>query len=231
MALPIVDIKEAAVTTKARTLAAVVSVILGIARGVVTLGFVLTLIFVTVVPFAKDRLDMEVDANWFTLGTSMTIPVRFYVDDDAHRITAPSIDVDRAELRDVHGALRFPARPGSFMFTNAAFLIAMFLLAMWGLEQLHKVFRTLREGQPFIGANATRLHRVAIAVLAGEVVRASMAFVNQFYAKTHFTATGLLFDASFNIQFFAIVLGLIILAIAEVFAAGTRLDEDQALTI
>ena len=31
--------------------------------------------------------------------------------------------------------------------------------------------------------------------------------------------------------FFAIVLGLIILAIAEVFAAGTRLDEDQALTI
>ena len=62
MALPIVDIKEAAVTTKARTLAAVVSVILGIARGVVTLGFVLTLIFVTVVPFAKDRLDMEVDA-------------------------------------------------------------------------------------------------------------------------------------------------------------------------
>jgi len=34
----------------------------------------------------------------------------------------------------------------------------------------------------------------------------------------------------FNVDFVAVVLGLIILAIAEVFAAGTRLDEDQALT-
>ena len=30
---------------------------------------------------------------------------------------------------------------------------------------------------------------------------------------------------------FVLVLGLIVLAIAEVFAAGTRLDEDQALTV
>ena len=67
--------------------------------------------------------------------------------------------------------------------------------------------------------------------MAGEVVRASMVAFNQFYARTHFTATGLLFDWSFNIDFFAVVLGLIIVAIAEVFAAGTRLDEDQALTI
>jgi len=58
-----------------------------------------------------------------------------------------------------------------------------------------------------------------------------MTAYNQFYAKAHFTATGLLFDWSFNVDFFAIVLALIILAIAEVFAAGTRLDEDQALTI
>lgn len=231
MTLSIVDIKEADVTTRGRTPAAVVSVILGIARGLVTLGFVLTVIFITVVPFAKNRYDMEVGASWFTLGTTMTIPVRFYVDEDAHRITAPSIGVDRAELQDVHGVLRFPARPGSFMFSNAAFLMAMFLLAAWGLEQLHKVFGTLRKGQPFIGANATRLRCVAIAVMAGEVVRASMVAFNQFYAKAHFSAQGLLFDWSFNINFLAVVLALIILAIAEVFAAGTRLDEDHALTI
>jgi len=231
MSLPIVDIKEAAVTTKGLTPAAVVSVILGIARGLVTLGLALTVIFVTVVPFAKDRLDMEVDASWFTLGTNMTIPVRFYVDDDAHHINAPSIGVDRAELQDVSGLLRFPAQPGSFMFTNAGFLIGLFLCAIWGLEQLHRVFGTLRNGQPFVHANARRLRHVAAAVIAGEVLGALMTAYNQFYAKAHFTATGLLFDWSFNVDFFAIVLALIILAIAEVFAAGTRLDEDQALTI
>lgn len=215
--------------------AAVVSVILGMARGLMALGFVLVMLvtgIMLVVPrFAPVPVEWEVDAWLLGVGTHMTIPVRFYVDTDTHRITAPSIGVDRAELRDTHGTLRFPAPKGSFLFINAGFLIALFLCAMWGLDQLHRVFGTLRKGQPFVRANARRLRRVAAAVFAVELLLASMVAFNQFYAKVHFTATGLLFDWSFNIDFFAIVLGLIILAIAEVFAAGTRLDEDQALTI
>ena len=77
----------------------------------------------------------------------------------------------------------------------------------------------MRTGQPFVAANARRLRRVA-AVIGGEVL--SAARLDQFYARTHFRATGLLFDASFNIDFFAVFLAFIIFAIAEVFAAGTR---------
>jgi len=209
-------------------------VILGIARGLMVLGLVLVVLVIgimLVVPRFASPVEWEVDAALLGVGTTMTIPVRFYVDTDTHRITAPSIGVDRAELRDTHGALRFPAPQGSFLFINAGFLIALFVCALWGLEQLHRVFGTLRKGQPFIHANARRLRYVAAAVIAGEVLRAAMVAYNQFYAKAHFTATGLLFDWSFNIDFFAIVLALIVLAIAEVFATGTRLDEDQALTI
>ena len=212
-----------------KTVAGVVSVILGIARGILTLGVVLTVVVVALVPYAREPL--EVDAAWFTLGTRMTVPVRFYVDADAHRITAPSIGIDRAELIDTHGSLRFPATKGSFLYINGAFLLSLFVIAIWGLEQLHMVFGTLRKGKPFIDANASRLRRVAAAIVAGEVPRASMVAFNQFYAKAHFASQGLLFDWSFNINFLAVVLALIILAIAEVFAAGTRLDEDQALTI
>lgn len=209
--------------------AVLVSWILGIARGLVTLGLVLTVVVVTVVPFTTELL--EVDASWLTIGSRMTIPVRFYVDSEAHRIAAPSIGVDRAELRDTHGSLRFPATEGRFLFLNAAFLMTLFAVAIWGLEQLHKVVGTMRKGQPFVAANARRLRRVAAAVIGGEVLRAALVFVDQFYAKTHFTAAGLLFDASFNVDFFAVFLAFVIYAIAEVFAAGTRLDEDQALTI
>lgn len=209
--------------------AALVSWILGIARGLVTLGLALTVLVVTVVPFTTELL--EVDASWLTIGSRMTIPVRFYVDSDAHRIAAPSIGVERAELRDTHGSLRFPAPEGWFLFINAAFLLALFLVAIWGLDQLHKVVGTMRKRQPFVAANARRLRRVAAAVIGGEVLRAALVFVDQFYAKTHFTAAGLLFDASFNVDFFAVFLAFVIYAIAEVFAAGTRLDEDHALTI
>ena len=215
--------------------AAVVSWILGAARGLMALGFVLVMVVIgimVVAPrFAPVTGEWEVDASLLGVGTHMTIPVRFYVDTDTHRITAPSIGVDRAELRDTDGTLRFRAPKGPFLFINAGFLIALFLCASWGLEQLHRVFGTLRKGQPFVHANARRLRRVAAAVFAGELLVASMVAFNQYYAKSHFTANGLLFDWSFNIDFFAVVLALIILAIAEVFAAGTRLDQDQALTI
>ena len=209
--------------------AVLVSWILSVARGLVTLGLVLTVLVVTVVPFTTELL--EVDASWLTIGSRMTIPVRFYVDADAHRISAPSIGVEGAELRDTHGSLRFPATEGWFLFLNGGFLIVLFLVAIWGLGQLHEVVGTMRKGQPFVAANARRLRRVAAAVIAGELMRATLIFVDQFYAKTYFAATGLLFDASFNVDFFAVFLAFTIFAIAEVFAAGTRLDEDQALTI
>ena len=220
---------------KVTRVAAVVSVILGIARGLIALGFVLVMVVVgiaLVAPrFGGGPVEWEVDAAMLGVGTHMTIPVRFYVDTNSHNVTAPSLGINRAELRDTHGSLRFPAPEGPFLFVNAGFLIALFVCAFWGLEQLHRVFGTLRKGRPFVHANAKRLRRVAAAVFAGELLRASLVAFNQYYAKTHFSAQGLLFDWSFNIDFFAVVLGLIILAIAEVFATGTRLDEDQALTI
>ena len=58
-----------------------------------------------------------------------------------------------------------------------------------------------------------------------------MVFSANSFAMTHFSADGLRFDARPDLNVFAIVNGLIILAIAEVFRAGTRLDEDQSLTV
>src|SRR5262245_26221582 len=103
MSLSIFDNEGGALKTRGNSAAMAVSVVLGIARGLIILALILTLIFVTVVPFAKNRFDMEVSASWFTLGTTMTIPVRLYVDADAHRITAPAIGVARAELEGVSG--------------------------------------------------------------------------------------------------------------------------------
>ena len=51
------------------------------------------------------------------------------------------------------------------------------------------------------------------------------------YARSHFVADGLRFDAWPRLDMYAVICGLIILVIAEVFRAGTRLDEDQSLTI
>jgi hypothetical protein len=111
------------------------------------------------------------------------------------------------------------------------FVAVMLALILWALGQLIAVFRTLRDRQPFVSDNAIRIRRIGYAVIAGELARAVLVFLSNSYAMTHFSADGLQFDARPDVNLFAIVHGLIILAIAEVFRTGTRLHDDQSLTI
>ena len=184
----------------------------------------------------------------------MTIPVTFTLDNAAHRVTSPSLGIDEAHVQGspgiafqydpkehgrspaagnfrIHGSLRFPAQKGAFLAANAAILIVFFGLLLWVLGQLRAIFRTLRDGQPFVPANATRLRQIAFAVIGGELARAAFALFENYYAMTHFVAEGLRFDARPDLNVLAILNGLIILVVAEVFRVGTHLDEEQSLTV
>jgi hypothetical protein len=58
-----------------------------------------------------------------------------------------------------------------------------------------------------------------------------LVFTKNDYAMTNVVIPGLKFDAWPRLSFWTIIYGLIILVIAEVFRAGTRLDQEQSLTI
>ena len=162
--------------------------------------------------------------NW-----TLTIPVSVAV--DGGRISAPSIGIERAELRDLRGSLRFPLQRGGVFIANSFLLILVMAVGLWLTTELQRVLRTVRDGKPFAPSNAIRVRRIAWVLLAGEVVRATIVYLENSYAATHFTAEGLRFTAHPDLSIAAIVEGLIILVIAEVFRAGTRLDEDQSLTV
>jgi amino acid transporter len=161
----------------------------------------------------------------------MAVPVSFRVDDQTHPVTAPSLGIEQAQIRDVRGTLSFRPPGGTFHVANLAIVIALLSLAMWVLGQLRAVFRTLRDGQPFVPANTARIRWIGWAVIIGELVRAAVVLFENYYVMTHFQAEGLSFYAHTDLNIFAIIDGLIILVIAEVFRAGTRLDEEQSLTV
>jgi len=164
-------------------------------------------------------------------GVKMAIPVSFTVDANMHQVTSPSLGISEAKIQNARGTLGFRPRPGVFRAANLAIVIAMLALAMWVLGQLRGVFRTLRDGHPFVPANTTRIRRIAWAVIFGEILRTAVVLFENYYVMTHFQANGLRFSAHSEFNVFAIINGLIILVIAEVFRAGTRLDEEQSLTV
>jgi hypothetical protein len=162
----------------------------------------------------------------------LDIPVSFSIDAQALPVKAPSLGIERARIEDARGSLKFSPPPGTSLVAPTLVGVALMLaLVLFVLGQLRAVFRTLRDGRPFVPANATRLRWIAFAVIAGELARAAVMYSADTYAMTHFSASGLRFDARPDLNVFTIIHGLIILAIAEVFRAGTRLDEDQSLTI
>ena len=201
-------------------MASVLTTLLNVAWYLVAIGLILSVCLLAVSPWVGSP-GIDVD---------LKIPVSFSLDAGSHRVRAP-LGVDAAQIEDLRGSLRFSPRRASFVAGSAVVLIVMLALVLWVLGQLRAVFRTLRDGQPFVPANATRVRRIGWAVIVGELARSAVELSTSSYAMSNFSAEGLRFDARPDLNIFVIVNGLIILVIAEVFRAGTRLDEDQSLTV
>jgi Protein of unknown function (DUF2975) len=161
-------------------------------------------------------------------GAQMVLPVAFELDAGAAQVTS----VDRPNggaIEQASGLMRLttPDRPWIAM-AAAAVLMA---LVLWILAELAALCRSVRDGQPFAPRNAGRIRRLALALVLGEVSRAAIVYTAHAYAAAHFAADHLRFTASPHIDAPAIVSALILLVLAEAFRTGTRLDEDQSLTV
>jgi hypothetical protein len=214
-----------------RSIASFLTLVLTMVWWLMAIGLVAATLLLVLSPFVKSPI--EVDASWLAAGSNstMTIPVSVAVDARTHPVAAPALGIKEAQLENLHGSLRFPTRHGPIVTGHAILLMLLFALGLWVVGQLRAVFRTLRAGRPFVPANATRLRRVAYGVIAAEIARAAVVLFEHQYARTHFSAPGLRFEVQPDLSVVTIVYGLIILVIAEVFRAGTRLDEEQSLTV
>lgn len=222
--------------TRPRSPASFLIILLNVVRLALAIVLVVTVAIMGLALFADIRglelivippsfgVSPESHNNW-----TVTIPVSVTV--DGGRIAAPSIGIERAELQDLRGSLRFPLQRGSFFLFNGFLLILAFGVGLWLMTELHGILRTVRDGNPFARSNATRIRRIAWMVIVGEFVWATILYLENSYAATHFTAEGLRFTARPDFSVLAILEGLIMLVIAEVFRVGTRLDEDQSLTV
>jgi Protein of unknown function (DUF2975) len=164
--------------------------------------------------------------NW-----TITIPVSLAVEPPTGTATSPSLGINNGEIKNLQGLLKFPIRRGSFFMANAVVLMLAMAFGLWIIGQLRAVVRAVRDGKPFIPENAARVRRLGWAMIVGELIRTAVVFFESSYAMQHFSIEGLRFSTRPDFSVFAIVQGMIVLVIAEVFRAGTRLDEEQSLTV
>jgi hypothetical protein len=197
------------------------------------LSGVLTIAAVGVAVALPITVVVLVISPWMGLGGDgrLGIPVALQIDEQALHVGAPSLGASHARLTKVTGTLEFVPPSTDSLVAPMLTAIAMLLFAGWAIHQLRQLFRALRNGQVFAPENVRRVQRVGWAVILAEPVRAAITYSAQTYARDHFAGIGIRFVTDLDLNLGTIFAGLAILVIAEVFRTGTRLDEDQSLTI
>lgn len=165
------------------------------------------------------------------LEVQLSLPAALAIDSDAHEVASATPDFEHVYLDALRGSVKFSPRSSGAVISAAFILMVTLGVIVWILGQLRAVFQTLRAGKPFVAANATRIRRIGYVVIAGEIARSVVVYLAMRYTMTHFSIQGLRFEARPDLNIVAILCGAIIVVIAEVFREGTRLDEEQSLTV
>jgi hypothetical protein len=158
----------------------------------------------------------------------LAVPVAFAVNGDVHAIDGSAF---HAYFKNAGGSLYFSPFGKADAASGTAALVLVIAFALFVIGQLRAVFRTLDAGRPFVAANVTRLRRIGWSFIAGAIAWAAIAYAGSVYATSHFAADAVRLDRLVDVNGAAVLAGAIILAIAEVFREGTRLEEDQSLTV
>jgi DUF2975 family protein len=158
----------------------------------------------------------------------MVLPVAFELDAAAAKVAS----VDRRNtgaIERASGVLRL-TRPERLWFATVSAAV-MLALTLWILAELAALCRSVRDGAPFAARNIVRIRRLALALVIAEVSRVAIVYAAHAYVAARFASDHVRFTAWPRIDPWAIVGALILLVLAEVFRTGTRLDEDQSLTV
>jgi hypothetical protein len=104
-------------------------------------------------------------------------------------------------------------------------MVLLLVLAGVATRLLLGVARSLRTGDPFTAANASRLHTLGILVIVGG------SFLPVFQSIAHYgvlgpVLTGEAGSGTLDLQLWPFLTGMLIFFLAEVFRRGARLRED-----
>lgn len=105
-----------------------------------------------------------------------------------------------------------------------AIIVLMFVI-------IHSLRRSIRDELPLNSRNIGRTRLIGALIIFAEVCRAVSLWLMNGKAAELLAGTDIIIDTSFPISYWNILIGVLVLFTAEVFAIGYRLSEEQKLTI
>lgn len=148
-------------------------------------------------------------------------------------LTANNTELGPGEvLEDMRTTIVFPVRIGSrisVLWHVYAILASLaILLILW---QLRRVASSVAQGAPFDPRNVGRIRAIGGVTITLELFRAAHDWALEAYMASTSTISGYALAARPHVEVAVLLLGLVILALAEVFRYGLQLQSDADLTV
>lgn len=136
-----------------------------------------------------------------------------------------SLKMDEAE-----GSLRVPIASAPLWFRLTAYLglAVIYVLFLRFLFHLRELFRRVRAGAPFDERNATTLHWLGLLLILIDTLGSAYSYGLSQLVLRAMSTPSIPVTSSFSMSGTAIVVGLVLLALAEIFRRGAVLEEEQA---
>ncbi len=197
-----------------------------------------------------NEMGMDITRNW-----ALGVPRRIYMLENirisrspADGISAPKLAagvkvesrirkiglVIEEEAPDASiASLAFESVGGNGWLYLAVLLCAVAYLAIIGLmfRIIYSVHRSIREERTLERRNVGLLRIIGLLAIATELIDDAVAWCMNSRAAELLAGSEYVVDTAFHVSYSRILLGVLILFAAEVFAVGQNLSEEQKLTI
>jgi serine phosphatase RsbU (regulator of sigma subunit) len=158
----------------------------------------------------------------------LEIPVQFQLDPASHTFATTQHDIQAVSISKAHGTLLVKGGIShmGIAWAGLGFAIITLSVVLLVLNQLRAIFRSLRDQNPFVAPNASRIRMIGIVLVLGELASAGLGAWLAQRVTRDISVTGLTFKANLSINAWVIFSGLILLMLAEVFRMGAEMKGD-----
>ena len=137
------------------------------------------------------------------------------------------------EVDDARGSLRLPIAMlpwwlFALLWTHAAAAVGLTVLF---LHHLRRIFQRVRDGIPFDAANAMRLRRLGMVLLALALLNGVAELVVTLAVRGQLSDGNVIVPAAIPIDMSLVFVGLVLIALAEIFRRGAELEDEQSLVV
>lgn len=140
------------------------------------------------------------------------------------RVTEPG-------MLTIGDALRVQADSGYvYLLLCISGLLFLAVLVMIAL-MINSLRKSIRDEQPLRQSNIRRTRIVGVLLIVSEICNALVLYINQTKAAELLAGTAYEVTNCFALNYWNLIVGILFLFMAEVFAIGTQLSEEQKLTI